>query len=285
MKQTPPSIIEINEEKRLAIPPTLSKPLWVSATEDAEVDKFGLYADIIIAGVTQRMRWINPGTFMMGSLKHERISDEELQHQVTLTRGFWLADSACTQELWKTVMGNNPSEFKGESRPVENVSWDDCMKFIQTINDRNPGLYFRLPTEAEWEFACRAGTRTPYSLGKDITPDLVNYDPNYPVGGMKKRKDRKETVKVKSLPPNPWGFYEMHGNVFEWCSDRYGDYFMDDVVDPHGPESSGTYGDCRVMRGGSWKELGCFVRSAYRFWSLPGDCDVDTGFRFARSEE
>jgi formylglycine-generating enzyme required for sulfatase activity len=185
--------------------------------------------------------WIEPGEFMMGSPEDEsgRWSDE-LQHKVVLTKGYWMAETACTQELWQAVMGKNLSHFKGEQLPVENVSWYDCKEFIEKLNKLVPGLDARLPTEAEWEYACRAGTKTPFSFGEIITTDQVNYDGNYPYADEKKGAYRAKTVEVKSLPPNPWGLYEMHGNVWEWCEDIYGDYLYPSgtVTDPGSQDSN-----------------------------------------------
>ena len=138
--------------------------------------------------ITQRMRWIEPGTFLMGSPENEpeRLDDEGPQHSVTIGRGFWLFDTACTQALWEAVMGENPSRFKGADRPVENVSWNDCQDFLQRLNERLPGLDLALPSEAQWEYACRAGTTTPFSFGANITPEQVNYNGDYPYAGGKK---------------------------------------------------------------------------------------------------
>ncbi|MCB1777332.1 MAG: formylglycine-generating enzyme family protein [Candidatus Competibacteraceae bacterium] len=228
------------------------------------------------------MRWIWPGRFLMGSPENEHgREDDEFQHEVILTRGFWLAETACTQSLWQAVMGKNPSEFKGEQRPVEEVSWDDVQDFIKRLNDAVPGLTARLPTEAEWEYACRAGTITPFSFGEDITPEQVNYDGKYPYHGNKKGLDRSETVEVASLPANPWGLYEMHGNVWEWCQDWYGGYPQGSIIDPTGSET----GEGRVLRGGSWFHNGRYVRSAYRNLFDPGYRDGFYGFRLALGPE
>ncbi|MEF8732406.1 MAG: formylglycine-generating enzyme family protein [Candidatus Accumulibacter meliphilus] len=220
-----------------------------------------------------------PGHFLMGSPPDEpEREDDEVQHEVTLSRGFWLADTACTQALWQAVTGANPSEFQDDVRnPVENVSWDDVQTFLSELNRRVPGLQARLPSEAEWEYACRAGTTTPFSFGDNITPEQVNYDGNYPYAGGEKGLYRQKTVPVGSLPANPWGLYEMHGNVWEWCADWYGDYPNTPQVDPTGPQT----GDSRVLRGGSWNFNGRHARCALRYGYVPGYRYLLFGFRFA----
>ena len=252
-------------------------PPWASEwEEDAE---WGLAATLVLNGVRQTFRWIQPGTFMMGSPKGEVDRyDDETQHEVTLTRGYWLADTACTQALWQAVMGDNPSEFKDDpARPVEQVSWNDVQTFLDRLNARVPGLDAGLPSEAQWEYACRAGTTTPFSFGENITPEQVNYDGSRPYADGKKGLDRRQTVPVKSLPPNPWGLYEMHGNVYEWCADWYGDYPQGPQIDPSGP-SEGVF---RVLRGGSWDDNGRRCRAAYRLRYEPGYRINSFGFRLA----
>ena len=188
-------------------------------------DQYGLWAALVYRGIVQVFRWIRPGQFIMGSPDDEpgRGVDETC-HGVTLTRGFWLADTACTQALWQAVMKDNPSKFKGEELPVNSVSWGDCQTFLEQINNLLPGLNLGLPTEAQWEYACRAGPRTPFSFGQTISTDQANFNGNYPYVGAEKGEYRKTTVPVKVLPCNDWGLYQMHGNVWEWCQDRYGDY-------------------------------------------------------------
>ena len=185
----------------------------------------------------------------MGSPEDEpERNNDEVQHEVELTQGFWLADTACTQALWEAVMGSNPSTFKGAERPVENVSWEDCREFFELVNQAEPGPDLWFPTEAQWEYACRAGSSTPFWFGGQVTPEQVNYDGNHPYAGGAKGKYREETVAVGSLPCNGWGLYEMHGNVWEWCLDWYGPYSEGKDVDPQGPAGRGY----RVLRGGSW---------------------------------
>jgi formylglycine-generating enzyme required for sulfatase activity len=255
-----------------------STGVW-SGEQPLGVDRYGLFGEIAVAGVTQRFRWIAPGRFRMGSPEDEpERYDDEVQHEVTLSEGYWLADTACTQALWQAVTGRNPSEFQDHpGQPVEQVSWDDVQGFLGELNRRVPGLEARLPSEAEWEYACRAGTTTPFSLGENITPEQVNYNGNNPYAGGVKGVYRRKTVPVGSLPANPWGLYEMHGNVLEWCVDWYGDYPTTPQVDPRGA-ASGAY---RVLRGGSWNDYGRNVRSACRGRFVPGGRNDDIGFRLA----
>lgn len=246
-------------------------PEWASAWG---VDEYGVYAEFTFHGEVQRMRWIEPGTFLMGSPERESGHDE-LQHEVTLSRGYWVADTACTQALWEAAMGINHSYFKGKERPMEQVSWEACQEFLKRINGQRSGLHLRLLTEAEWEHACRAGTSGPFSFGANIMPEQVNYD------GGARGTCRLETLVVKALPPNRWGLYAMHGNVWEWCQDWYGAYDGKPEVDPVGP----TKGSRRVLRGGSWSNLATSVRSASRLAYVPDSRDFYVGFRFARGHE
>ncbi len=251
--------------------------------DEVQKDMYGEYADYNVHGIVLRMRRIESGRFLMGSPEDEpwRNNDEN-RHEVILTEGFWMAETACTQELWESVIDANPSCFKGKKRPVETVSWVNCGEFIDRINSRIPGLEFRLPTEAEWEYACRAGTETPFSFGDIVTTDQVNYnyDGDFPYNGTESGEYREETVDVRSLPANAWGLYEMHGNCSEWCSDWYGEYPTREAVDPTGPAS----GEDRVLRGGHWLDAAASVRSALRSRSLPDACDDIIGFRLARGQ-
>jgi formylglycine-generating enzyme required for sulfatase activity len=247
--------------------------------------KHGLYADVRFVAphgsVAQRFRWIEPGTFWMGSPddEHERSDNEGPRHAVTLTRGFWLADTACTQALWQAVMGSNSSQFTGDpQRPVEWVSWHDVQGFLRKLEALVPGCRADLPTEAEWEYACRAGTDTPFSFGVQITPEQVNYNGNYPYAGGEKGVYREQTVPVKSLPPNAWGLYEMHGNVWEWCADGLRTYDGKPQQDPIGPILEGEEAP-PAFRGGSWLDDAWWARSACRRAHLPGLASLAQGFR------
>ena len=207
--------------------------------------------------------YIPAGTFTMGSPEEEpeRSLDETL-HEVTLTRGFYLQVAETTQAQWEAVTGENPSRFKacGEDCPVESVSWEQCRDFAQRLSDLDPERTYRLPTEAEWEYACRAGTRTIYSVGDCLETDQANFNGNYVLSGCTEGIFRETPLPVKSFAPNPWGLYDMHGNVGEWCWDRYGEYPEGPAVDPRGPEI-GTF---RVFRGGSWYANPATCRSANR---------------------
>lgn len=245
-------------------------------------DEQGLWMAFVYQGIRHGFRWIQPGMFVMGSPKlepeREFLGGDETQHKVILTEGYWLGETAVTQALWEVVMGKNPSKFKGAERPVETVSWLDVQRFLQAFNGERDDLGFRLPTEAEWEHACRAGTTTRFWFGENITPEQVNYNGDYPYANGEKGRNREETIEVKALPSNSWGLYQMHGNVYEWCDDWYGEYPKSPVTDPKGPKT----GDYRVLRGGSWRHYGRVCRSAKRDWLPPVNFDSSTGFRLAR---
>jgi len=243
-------------------------------------DAYGLWQACSIAGVRQVMRWCPPGRFLMGSPSDEpERSEGEIQHEVTLTRGFWLAETACIQALWQVVTGDNPARFQGDpERPVEQVSWLDCQDFLAAANRvRDDGLVLRLPTEAEWEYACRADTRTAFSFGDALDTKRANYRGNVPFGDGPEGVYRERTLPVRSFAPNPWGFYQMHGNVWEWCADWFGDYPTEPVSDPAGP----TDGSRRVLRGGAWPDFGRDLRSAYRAQFPPDDRFAAFGLRLA----
>lgn len=258
---------------------------WSWASEVGIDNNYGLWATFTIIKVQHTLRWLPPGEFLMGSPEGEvdRMAAWEKQHSVSLTKGFWLADTTCTQALWQAVMGKNPSHFQsGEDHkqdPVEQVSWHDCQKMIEKVNKILPGIDLGLPSEAQWEYACRAGTTGPYNFGDTVTSDQVNYNGNYPYNDAETGVFRAQTLAVKSLPANTWGFYEMHGNVWEWCSDWYDErYENDSMQNPTGPAD----GVDRVVRGGSWINGGRGVRSAIRSRNGPDDRDDRTGFRLAR---
>jgi formylglycine-generating enzyme required for sulfatase activity len=229
---------------------------------------------------------INAGSFMMGSPSNEsgRDSDEK-QHEVILTKDYYMQTTEVTQGQWKAVMGNNPSSFQtcGDNCPVENVSWDDTQEFIKKVNQMGDG-YYRLPTEAEWEYAARAGTTTSYSFGNDSNQlsKFGNFCDSKCTYGWKDRNQNDQynnTAPVKSYSPNAWRLYDMHGNVWEWCNDWYGDYPDISVTDPGGP-SSGLY---RVLRGGGWNNYAQYCRSAKRDSLSPGSRISNFGLRLSRT--
>ncbi|MDO4583372.1 MAG: SUMF1/EgtB/PvdO family nonheme iron enzyme [Planctomycetia bacterium] len=232
-----------------------------------------------VKGVEYAFRWCPAGEFMMGSPEGElgRYS-EETQHRVRLTKGFWMLETEVTQAMWESVMGDNPSNFKGSNLPVEKVSWKDCQEFCQKL--RSLGLNVQLPTEAQWEYACRAGTTTSLNNGKNITSEEgkgICYNLSE-VGWYEKNLDLTTHI-VGQKKPNAWGLYDMHGNVYEWCQDWYdsGYYAESPTSDPEGP-SSGAF---RVFRGGSWNSIARFCRSAFRFHNTPAHRVDALGFRLA----
>ena len=263
-------------------PPSVFPPLDAVAWG---FDFHGLWKTLEIAGIQQRMRWIPSGEFMMGSPDDEPERDEdEVLHKVQLTKGFWLADTACTQELWLAVTGENPSVFKGEQRPVEQVTWDEVKIFLDQCNKLNDRFKVCLPTEAQWEYACRAGTKTPFNVGDNITTDQVNYDGSFPYGGGEKSSFREKTIQVKTegFNLNHWGLFQMHGNVYEWCADWYGGYEVEEpTIDPDGL----LEGVIRVLRGGSWFNYAGGCRSAYRDGYEPFRRYDYVGFRFAQVDQ
>ena len=228
---------------------------------------------VVVLGkdVNLEMVLISAGKFKMGSPVSEKDRrDSETQHEVTLTKSFYLGKYEITQDQWEMVMSNNPSEIKGVKLPVTNISWEDCKEFIKKLNAKTGGNY-RLPTSTEWEYACRAGSTTAYSLGATITPFDVNFS----------RSKIDKPVKVGSYKPNAFGLYDMHGNVWEWCEDWLGDYSSQTVTDPKGPAT----GKFRVLRGGSYEALESYARSANRARdSLPTLRGHAAGIRLAKTK-
>ena len=217
--------------------------------------------------------WIEPGSFTMGSPESEsgRNNDEGPQTRITLSRGFWMGANEVTQSEYARVMGVNPSGFKGdESLPVERVSWFDAVAYCAKLTAQEheerrlpPGWEYRLPTEAEWEYACRAGTSGPFGIGEgnSLSSTQANFDGRYPYGGGAKGVYLAKTRRVGSYPANAWGLYDMHGNVWEWCLDWFSDGLPGgSAADPKGPAT----GSFRVFRGGSWGSDGRGCRSAFR---------------------
>jgi eukaryotic-like serine/threonine-protein kinase len=200
-------------------------------------------------GVTLEMVAIPAGEFMMGpSSELERTAEDERPQRQVKVKGFSMGRFTVTQAQWQAVMGNNPAHFKGENRPVERVSWHDAQAFCKKLSQRT-GRTYRLPSEAEWEYACRAGTTTPFHFGPTITTDLANYDGTSAYGSGPKGQNRQQTTPVGSFPANGFGLHDMHGNVGEWCQNRWhknGDGAR--VQNGNSP-----YGFFGVLRGGSWQ--------------------------------
>ncbi|MEM9456959.1 MAG: formylglycine-generating enzyme family protein [Myxococcota bacterium] len=280
------------------------KPAWAHAIGR---DRYGLWATLRVRGVEQRMRWIAPGRFMMGSPESEpgRWEDEGPQHEVTLTQGFWLADTPCTQDLWQAVMDENPSRFRSPRRPVEQVSWDDVQRFLVRLNqggEDERAARWCLPTEAQWEYACRAGTTAAthagpieilgdnnapvlhdiawYGGNSGVDYDLDEFEDSAEWPEMQYPHTRAGTRDVGLKQPNQWGLYDMLGNVEGWCADVPRDYEAAAVQNP------GQYdGPSRVRRGGSWFSDARLVRVACRRRLPPGHRRGHLGFRLARGQD
>ena len=263
------------------------------------------YVEDLGNGVFLEMAAIPGGRFWMGSRKNEegRYQNERARQKVTVA-AFLMGKFPVTQEQWETVMESapdfrehrrpvNPSRFKGAKRPVENVSWYDAQEFIKRLNARTSlppppqlgrgtgGGVYRLPTESEWEYACRAGTTTPFHFGDTITPALVNYNGNYPYAAGPKGVYRAETTVVGMFPPNAFGLYDMHGNVWEWCQDE------DEQEDSANISVEAFFDSAskaaQVKRGGSWFGFARSGRSANRFSGAPGNRHDGLGFRIVRT--
>jgi formylglycine-generating enzyme required for sulfatase activity len=240
-------------------------------------------------GITLEMVAIPGGTFMMGAPENEKDSrdSERPQHQVTV-QPFFMGKYPVTQAQWRAVaalpqvnkeLDPNPSYFKGDDRPVERVSWYDALEFCARLNFRinvTTGRDYRLASEAEWEYACRAGTTTPFYFGETITTDLANYHGNYTYGNAPQGEYRKQTATVGSFPPNAFGLYDMHGNVWEWCADTWHDNYQG------APKDGSAWindNDNPILRGGSWNDFPKYCRSAFRHSNYRASLYDEIGFR------
>ena len=247
----------------------LALPLVTVSANPAEQERqAGGRMVLTINDVEYAFRWCPPGTFMMGSPTDEpgraRADYWETQRQVTLTRGFWMLETEVTQAMWESVMGNNPSRFRGAKLPVEMVSWNICQTYIHRLNNLGvapAGYRFSLPTEAQWEYACRAGTTTAFSFGGTLTREQANFRNN-------------QTMEVGSFPANAWGVHDMHGNVMEWCQDRLGNFPSDAAV----TDPIGTTGLRHVVRSGVLNSSAA-SRSAWRSGYVPWELGSLVGFR------
>ena len=246
----------------------------------------------ITNSIGMKLKLIPAGTFTMGSpIEEVGADDDEEEHQVTISKSYYLGAFEVTQGQYEEVMGVNPSHFQkrvikkpdSSMYPVEQVSWNDAVKFCERLSDlpeeKKAGRVYRLPTEAEWEYACRAGSKTAFTFGNN--PDRLGE-----YAWFKEFSDI-QTHPVGEKRPNAWGIYDMHGNVWEWCSDWYGPYAKSPVVDPVGPRGDGILrgGTSRVLRGGGVKSLGgaAEYRSAERHMLFPHILNEDNGFRVALS--
>ncbi len=240
--------------------------------------------------------WVEKGCFQMGQTRSEQrllkkkagdgdydkyYSDELPRHEVCVD-GFWIGTHEVSQGEWKKVMGYNPSHFsENDDFPLDMVSWDDAQRFISKLNEKNKEGGFRLPTEAEWEYAARSGSDKMYSTGDAISTDQANFNGSFDFGLTLKGEYRKGPVKSGSFQANAFAIHDMHGNVWEWCNDWYGEKYYEESPknNPVGPEK----GNMRVLRGGSWFRYAGHIRSATRYKNKQNGQYADTGFRVVRS--
>lgn len=219
------------------------------------------------------------GVFLMGSPVGEPGREaQEVQHEVALSESFYLATTEVTQEQWRVVMATSPSRFEGcATCPVEEISAPDVEEFLRRLSELE-GVRFRLPTEAEWEYGCRAGNASAFGVGDTLDTGQANFDGNYPLAGEPVGEFRGRTTPVASFPANAWGLFDMSGNVWEWTSDLHCEYSAGAVVDPRGV----CAGSLRVIRGGSWVFGADSARCALRYTHRPQDVGPSLGFRLAR---
>lgn len=251
---------------------THNRTFDTSSTNKHTSTSFTTYTETV-NGVSFKMVTIPGGSFDMGS--NEGDSDEKPVHRVTVPQ-FYMGETEVTQALWEAVMGSNPSYFKGDNNPVENVSWDDCQVFITKLNALT-GKAYRLPSEAEWEYACRAATATAFNTGDNLTTSQANYNGNYPYKNYSEGVYREKTTPVKTFSANAYGLYDMHGNVWEWCEDRWHANYTGAPTDGSAWVSGSSSN--RVLRGGSWNGNAKNCRSAYRISISSGNRHINYGFR------
>jgi formylglycine-generating enzyme required for sulfatase activity len=269
-------------------------PFVISCTGSSETNKAGISSESqstlqlrdlpkITNSIGMKLVLIPKGTFTMGpTIDEKELFGHEEQHEVTISQDYYLGVTEVTQAQYEKMMGKNPSYFQGAkvgnantALPVENVSWDDAVEFCKKLSDlpeeKKAGRVYRLPTEAEWEYACRSGSKSAYSFGESSKSlgDYAWFDQN----------SNGQTDPVGQKKPNAWGLYDMLGNVWEWCSDWYDEYPKGAVSDPTGP----IKGSVRVYRGGSWSNVAVGCRSAYRRRSAPSLRGDHLGFRVALS--
>jgi len=268
--------------KKTIVIPTPINPPKPPANTNVNINPQSSFTEDLGNGVKLEMIAIPGGTFLMGSpaSEAERQDHESPQHQVTVP-SFFMGKYPLTQAQYQAIIGKNPSNFKGNNRPVETVSWDDAVLFCEELSQKT-GKNYRLPSEAEWEYACRAGTKTPFSFGDNITTDLVNYNGNYPYKSAPKGKYREQTTDVGTFPPNAFGLYDMHGNVWEWCEDDWHENYINAPTNGSAWNSqSGT--KYKLLRGGSWSYNAGPCRAANRSWLSRGSRYDLYGFRVVSS--
>jgi formylglycine-generating enzyme required for sulfatase activity len=248
------------------------------------------YTETLPGGVKLDMVAVAPGSFTMGSSDEQiaeakkncdscNFDDEKPQRAVNIAYGFFIGKFEVTQAQWQAVMGNNSSNFKNcPECPVEQVSWNDAKEFIKKLNSLQNKYFYRLPSEAEWEYTVRAGTKTAFAFGDSLSSKQANFDGNYPYGGAAKGEYKGKTTPVGSYAPNAWGLYDMHGNVWEWCEDIYQDNYKGLATDGSANVSVGDSSP-RVLRGGSWNNNGINCRSANRYRNAPDGRYFNIGFR------
>ena len=273
-------------------------PFVISCTGSSETNKAGISSEsqstsqdispdngmgTITNSIGMKLVLVPKGTFMMGSPEsEERRRKDETQHQVTISKDYYLCVTEVTQGQYEKVIGTNPSSFQGDTikgrsfnHPVERVSWEDAVEFCKKLSDlpeeKKAGRVYRLPTEAEWEYACRSGSKSAYSFGES-SKSLGNY-------AWFGENSKGQTYPAGEKKANAWSLYDMDGNVWEWCSDWYGDYPNGAVSDPVGPRG----GSSRVARGGSWGNGAADCRSANRDGNVPSFRDFSLGFRLSLS--
>jgi len=269
----------MREQKHKAISVTLSVAAGAPrAAAGAGAESF---AESLGEGVDLQMLAIPAGQFLMGSPPDEleREEREGPQHPVRVSE-FWMAQTPITQAQWQAVMGSDPSRFNGSDsaqRPVESVSWHEAMEFCRRLSQRT-GRRYTLPSEAQWEYACRAGTATPFSFGQTLTAELANYDASSTYADGPQGECRQQTTPVGMFPANAWGLHDMHGNVWEWCLDHWHPDYKGAPSDGRA-WLSGDDQSARLLRGGSWNNHPRYCRSAYRSRYLPATRSYILGFR------
>jgi uncharacterized protein (TIGR02996 family) len=235
---------------------------------------------LLPGGVEMTFSFIPPGRFLMGSDHPEADDAEKPVHEVTLTRGFYLGTTPVTQAQWNAVMGTNTSYFQSPTHPVVQLSWEDCQQYCGKLKAHLGGrVRVRLPTEAEWEYACRAGTNTEYHFGDQINTELANYDGKETWNGSPVGKFRALTTDVGTFPANAWGLFDVHGNIWEYCEDAWNETFYAQA--PAENPLYDNYINTYLSRGGSYVYNSYHCRAANRFWHFRGCGYCDTGLRLA----